>query len=176
MLRTGRRLLPLRLALVLVLAAGLGACGSPDPEQAAEELATMKTAVNDELRAMARVLESEGVAVERATGHVESGGMSTYASEDYSAAAYLTGEGGEADQVEQAAAALEGAGWSRTSEGLDAPEPWVQLEREDFRTTISWSKVAPRELVLNLDQKGEVEVPTDAPVVDRDNSEDIPLD
>ena len=61
------------------------------------------------------------------------------------------------------------------SGGLDASEPWVQLERDDFRTTIGWSKVGERELLLTLDQEGEVEVPKDTEPVDRDNSEDIPL-
>ena len=166
----------LRLLLVLTLALGLAACGDPDPEQAAEDLESMKSAVNAELRDMAGILTAEGVAVERAAGHVESGGMSTYASQDYRASAILDAGGEEPDQVQQAAAALEQAGWERTSEGLDAQDPWVQLEREDFRTTISWTKHGTRELVLELDQAGEVEVPTDAPVVDRDNSEDIPLD
>ena len=62
------------------------------------------------------------------------------------------------------------------TDGLDASEPWAQLERDDFRTTIGWTKVGERELVLTLDQEGEVEVPKDSEPVDRDNSEDIPLD
>ena len=135
-----------------------------------------KAAVNAELRDMADTLIAAGLTVERASGHVESKGMSTYAAEDYSASAVLVGDGEEADEVEKAAAALEQSGWSRTADGLDGPAPWVQLERDDFSTTISWTKVGPRELVLKLDKAGEVEVPKDTPVVDRDNSEDIPLD
>ena len=165
-----------QLLLLLALTTGLAACGEPDPEQAAEDLASMKSAVNAELRDMAGALDAAGVAVERATGHVESGGMSTYASEDYSASALLVAEGEEAAQVETAASALERRGWSRSAEGLDAPDPWVQLERDDFRATISWTKHGERQLWLSLDQAGEIEVPTDAPVVDRDNSEDIALD
>jgi hypothetical protein len=50
----GMRLLPLRMllaiALALGLAMGLGSCGDPDPEQAADDLASMKQAVNAELR------------------------------------------------------------------------------------------------------------------------------
>ena len=170
------RLLPLRLLLALALAVGLGSCGDPDPEQAADDLASMKQAVNAELRDMAAALTGTGLAVERAQGRVESEGMSTYRAEDYKASAVVVGEGAEGEQVDQAAAALEEAGWSRTSDGLDASEPWAQLERDDFRTTIGWTKVGERELVLTLDQDGEVEVPTDAEPVQRDNSEDIPLD
>ena len=116
-----------------------------------------------------------GLTVERATGHVESEGMSTYRAEDYKATAVVVGEGAEGDQVDLAATALEEAGWERTAEGLDASEPWAQLERDDFRTTIGWTKVGERELLLTLDQEGEVEVPKDTEPVDRDNSEDIPL-
>jgi hypothetical protein len=170
------RLLPLRLLLALALAVGLGSCGDPDPEQAADDLASMKQAVNAELRDMAAALTGTGLAVERAQGRVQSEGMSTYRAEDYKASAVVVGEGAEGEQVDQAAAALEEAGWSRTSDGLDASEPWAQLERDDFRTTIGWTKVGERELVLTLDQEGEVEVPKDAEPVDRDNSEDIPLD
>lgn len=168
-------LLPLRLVLTLALAVGLGSCGDPDPEQAAEDLASMKSAVNAELRDMAAALGDGGLTVERATGHVESEGMSTYRAEDYKATAVVVGEGAEGDQVDLAATALEEAGWTRTADGLDASEPWVQLERDDFRTTIGWSKVGERELLLTLDQEGEVEVPKDTEPVDRDNSEDIPL-
>lgn len=169
--------LPLRLLLVLTLALGLAACGGePDPEQAADELAAMKSAVNAELRDMASALTGGGLGVERARGHVTSEGMSTYRAEDYRASALVVGEGAEGDQVDQAATVLEGAGWTRTSDGLDASEPYAQLEREGFRTTIGWTKVGERELVLTLDQEGEVEVPTDTAPVDRDNSEDIPLD
>ena len=170
------RLLSLRLLLALVLVAGPGACGDPDPEQAADDLASMKGAVDAELRDLAGVLTGSGLAVERAQGRVESEGMSTYRAEDYKASAVVVGEGAEGDQVEQAAAALEEAGWTRTSDGLDASEPWAQLERDDFRTTIGWTKVGERELVLTLDQEGEVEVPKDSEPVERDNSEDIPLD
>ena len=159
-------------ALVLVV---LSACGGPDPEEAAEELAAMKVSVDAEVRDMADLLAAAGLTVERATGHVERGGMSTYASEDYSAAALLVADGEEADQVDTAATALERAGWERTADGLDAQDPWAQLEREDFRATIGWTQHGPRELWLELDQAGEVEVPTDAPVVDRDNALDIPL-
>jgi hypothetical protein len=172
----GMRLLPFRLLLALALALGLGACGGdPDPEQAADDLAAMKSAVNSELKDMASVLTEGGLTVERATGHVASEGMSTYRAEDYTASAVVVGEGAEGEQVDRAATALEEAGWSRKSEDLDASEPWVQLERDDFRTTIGWTKVGDRELVLTLDQKGEVEVPEDTEPVDRDNSEDIPL-
>lgn len=131
-----------------------------------------------ELRDMAGALTAAGFTVERAEGHVEDEGMSTYRARDYRASAVLVGEGAEADQVEEAAAALEEAGWSRTAEGLETgePNPWVQMERDDFRTTVGWQKVGPRELVLSLDQAGEVEVSKDTPPVDRDNSEDIPLD
>ncbi len=173
-MRTG--LLPLRLLLALALAMGLGSCGDPDPEQAADDLASMKSAVNTELRDMAAALTGEGLAVERATGRVESEGMSTYRAEDYRATAVVLGDGAEGEQVDRAATALEGAGWTRKAEGLDSTEPWVQLERDDFRTTIGWTKVGERELVLSLDQEGEVEVPKDTEPVDRDNSEEIPLD
>lgn len=167
----------LRFLLVLALALGLAACGDePDPEQAADDLSSMKTAVNTELRDMASALTGSGFTVERATGRVESEGMSTYRAEDYRASAVVVGEGAEGDQVDQAATALEEAGWTRTSDGLDSSEPWAQLERDDFRTTIAWTKVGERELVLSLDQEGEVEVPTDTEPVDRDNSEEIPLD
>jgi hypothetical protein len=125
---------------------------------------------------MAAALTGTGLTVERAQGRVQSEGMSTYRAEDYKASAVVVGEGAEGEQVDQAAAALEEAGWSRTSDGLDASEPWAQLERDDFRTTIGWTKVGERELVLTLDQEGEVEVPKDAEPVDRDNAEDIPLD
>lgn len=174
------KLLSLRVLLALVLslglAFGLGSCGDPDPEQAADDLAAMRSAVDAELRDMASALTDGGLAVERATGRVESNGMSTYRAQDYKASAVVVGEGAEGDQVEQAATALEGAGWTRRSEDLAASEPWVQLERDDFRTTISWTKVGDRELVLSLDRAGEVEVPEDAEPVDRDNSVDIPLD
>ena len=171
------KLLPMRLLLVLALALGLGACGDdPDPEQAADDLTSMKSAVNAELRDMAAALTGDGLTVERATGRVESEGMSTYRAEDYRASAVVVGEGAEGDQVDQAATALEDAGWSRTADDLSASEPWAQLERDDFRTTIAWTKVGERELVLTLDQEGEVEVPEDAEPVERDNSEDIPLD
>jgi hypothetical protein len=170
------RVLPLRLLLALTLAMGLGSCGEPDPEQAAEDLASMKSDVNAELRDMAAVLGDGGLTVERATGHVESEGMSTYRARDYSATAVVVGEGAEGEQVDRAATALEEAGWTRKSDGLDSSEPWAQLERDDFRTTIGWTKVGERELVLSLDHAGEVEVPTDSEPVDRDNSEDIPLD
>lgn len=175
------KLLPLRLLMALVLGLGLvfglGSCGGdPDPEQASEDLAAMKSAVNAELRDMASALTDSGLTVERATGRVESEGMSTYRAEDYKAAAVVVGEGAEGDQVDQAAAALEGAGWTRKAGDSAASEPWVQLEHDDFRTTIAWTKVGERELVLSLDQAGEVEVPKDSEPVDRDNSEDIPLD
>lgn len=170
------RLVPLRLLLALALAVGLGSCGDPDPEQAADDLAAMKQAVNAELRDMAGALTGAGLAVERAKGRVESEGMSTYRAEDYKASAVVVGEGAEGDQVDQAATALEEAGWTRTSDGLDASEPWAQLERDDFRATIGWAKVGERELVLTLDQAGEVEVPTDSEPVERDSHEDIPLD
>lgn len=168
--------MPLRLLLALALALGLASCGGPDRAQSADDLAAMKAAVNDELRDMASALTGSGLGVERATGRVESEGMSTYRAEDYRASAVVVGEGAEADQVDRAATALEDAGWERTSDGLDASEPWVQLARDSFRTTIGWTKVGERELVLSLDQEGEVEVPTDTPPVDRDNSEDIALD
>ncbi len=167
--------IPLRLLLALTLALGLAACGDRDPADSADDLAAMKAAVNAELRDMASALTGSGLAVERATGRVESEGMSTYRAEDYRASAVVVGEGPEGDQVDRAATALEEAGWSRTSDGLDASAPWAQLERDDFRTTIGWTKVGERELVLTLDQEGEVEVPTDTPPVDRDNSEDIAL-
>jgi hypothetical protein len=171
------KLLPTRLLLVLALALGLGACGGdPDPEQAADDLASMKSAVNAELREMAAVLAEGGLTVERATGRVESEGMSTYRAEDYKASAVIVGEGAEADLVDRAATALEEGGWSRKAEDLSGPRPWAQLERDDFRTTIGWTKVGDRELVLDLDQAGEVEVPEDAEPVDRDKSEDIPLE
>lgn len=171
------RLLPLRLLLALALAVGLGSCGGdPDPEQASDELASMKSTVNAELRAMAAAITGSGLAVERATGRVESKGMSTYRAEDYKASAVVVGEGAEGDQVDRAATALEEAGWTRTADDLQASAPWAQLERDDFRTTLSWSKVGDRELVLSLDLEGEVEVPDDTEPVDRDNSEDIPLD
>jgi hypothetical protein len=166
----------LRLLLVLFLGAALTGCGEPDPGQAAEELASTRSAVNAELRDMAAALGDGGLGVERATGRVESEGMSTHRAEDYTATAVVVGEGDEADQVDQAATALEEAGWSRTSDGLDSSEPWAQLERDDFRTTIGWTEVGERELVLTLDQEGEVEVPKDSEPVDRDNAEDIPLD
>jgi len=102
--------------------------------------------------------------------------MSTYRAEDYKASAVVVGEGAEGEQVDRAAAALEGAGWTRKAGDADASEPWVQLERDDFRTTIGWTKVGDRELVLSLDQEGEVEVPKDSEPVDRDNSREIPLD
>jgi hypothetical protein len=173
----GMTTLPLRLLLALALAVGLGSCGGdPDPEQAADDLAAMKQAVNAELRDMAGALTGGGLTVERAEGRVESEGMSTYRAEDYKASAVVVGEGGEGDQVDRAATALEDAGWTRTSAGLDASEPWVQLERDDFRTTIGWTKVGDRELVLTLDQDGEVEVPKDSEPVERDDAEDIPLD
>ena len=73
--------------------------------------------------------------------------MSTYRAEDYKASAVVVGEGAEGEQVDQAATALEEAGWTRTSDGLDASEPWAQLERDDFRTTVGWTKVGERELV-----------------------------
>lgn len=168
------RLLPL--LLPLALAAVLASCGDPDPEQAADDLAAMKSSVNAELRDMAAAITGGGLVVERATGRVESQGMSTYRAEDYRASAVVVGEGGEADQVDRVAAALEGAGWSRTAEDLAASEPWAQLERDDFRTTIAWTKVGERDLVLTLDQAGEVEVPEDTEPVDRDSSEDIPLE
>lgn len=170
--------IPLRLLLALALALGLAACGGgdPDPEQAADDLASMKSAVNAELRDMASALGEGGLTVERAVGRVESEGMSTYRAEDYRASAVVVGEGSEGDQVEQARAALEEAGWTQVSGDPDASEPYVQLEREGFRTTIAWAKVGERELVLSLDQEGEVEVPTDTEPVDRDNSEDIPLE
>ena len=174
------KLLPLRLLLAVVLGLGLvfglGSCGEPDPEQAADDLAAMKSAVNAELRDMASAIREGGLTVERATGHVESEGMSTYRAEDYKASAVVVGDGAEGDQVDKAASALEGAGWTRKAEDLAASEPYVQLERDDFRTTIGWTKVGDRELVLTLDQAGEVEVPTDTEPVDRDNSEEIPLD
>lgn len=175
------KLLPLRLVLVPALALGLvlglGSCGDdPDPEQAAEDLAAMRSAVDAELRDMASALTGSGLTLERATGRVESEGMSTYRAQDYKASAVVVGKGAEGDQVDQAAAALEGAGWTRTAGDVDASEPWVQLERDDFRTTIRWAKVGERELVLSLDQEGEVEVPKDSEPVDRDNSREIPLD
>ena len=102
--------------------------------------------------------------------------MSTYRAEDYKASAVVVGQGDEGEQVERVASALEGAGWTRTSDGIDSSEPWAQLERDEFRTTVGWTKVGERELVLTLDQEGEVEVPTDTEPVERDNSEDIPLD
>ena len=170
---------PLRLLLVLTLALGLAACGGgPDAGQASDDLAAMRTSVNDELKAMAGVLGASGLAVEQATGRIDDKGMSTRRAQDYLARAVLVGEGDEAAQVDQAATALEDAGWSRTAAGLEAGEanPWVQLERDDFRTTIGWTKVGPRELALSLDRAGDVEVPDDTPVVDRDNSEPMPLD
>ncbi|MBC2931628.1 hypothetical protein [Nocardioides sp. zg-1228] len=169
-------LLPLRLLLALTLAVGLGSCGDPDPEQAADDLASMKSAVDSEVRDMAGVLSDSGLSLERAKGRVESEGMSTYRAEDYKASAVVVGEGAEGEQVDRAATALEEAGWTRTADGLDASEPWAQLERDDFRTTIGWTKVGERELVLSLDQEGEVEVPSDTDPVERDNSVDIPLD
>ncbi|NYE35862.1 hypothetical protein F4692_000966 [Nocardioides cavernae] len=174
------KLLPLRLLLAVVLGLGLvfglGSCGNdPDPEQAAEDLASMKSAVNAELRDMAAALTDGGLTVERARGRVESEGMSTYRAEDYKASAVVVGEGDEGAQVDQAAAALEGAGWTRKAGDAAASEPWVQLERDDFRTTIAWTKVGDRELVLDLDQAGEVKVPEDSEPVERDNSEEIPL-
>ncbi|GAA5108020.1 hypothetical protein GCM10023339_06590 [Alloalcanivorax gelatiniphagus] len=165
-----------RLLLLLVLGTSLGACGEPDPEEAAEELAAMKADVDAELRDMAAVLGDGGLGVERAAGHVESEGMSTYRAEDYSATAVVVGEGDEAEQVDRAATALEEAGWTRGSDGLDHSEPYVQLERDDFRTTIGWTRVGERELVLTLDHADDVEVPMDTDPVERDNSEDIPLD
>ena len=171
--------IPLRLLLALALGLGLAACGGdPDPEQAADDLAAMRSAVDSELRDMAGALTAEGFAVERAVGRVEDEGMSTYRAQDYRASAVLVGEGDEATQVEAAAATLEGAGWTRKADGLDTGEAnsWVQLERDDFRTTIGWAKFGPRRLALGLDQAGAVEVATDTPVVDRDNSEEIPLD
>ena len=170
------RHLPLRLLLALALAVGLGSCGDPDPEQAADDLASMKQAVNAELSDMAAAISGTGLAVERAQGRVESEGMSTYRAEDYRATAVVVGEGAEGDQVDRAAAALEKAGWTRKADDLSASQPWAQLERDDFRTTISWSQAGERELLLTLDQAGEVEVSKDAEPVDRDNSEDIPLD
>ena len=89
------RLLPLRLLLALALAVGLGSCGDPDPEQAADDLASMKQAVNAELRDMAAAITGTGLAVERAQGRVESEGMSTYRAEDYKASAVVVGEGAE---------------------------------------------------------------------------------
>ncbi|MCP3420943.1 hypothetical protein [Nocardioides pinisoli] len=165
-----------RLLPALALTLGLGSCGDPDPEQAAEELAARKQAVTAELRDMATTLTGEGLAVERAQGRVESGGMSTYRSEDYLVSAVVVGEGDEDELVDRTATALEEAGWTRTSDGLDADQPWAQLERDDFRTTISWTRHGERELVLSLDQDGEVEVPEDTDPVDRDDAEDIPLD
>ena len=162
--------------MMLTLAVGLAACRGPDPEQARHDLESMKAAVNAELRDMADTLTASGITVERANGGVESGGMGGYASEDYSVSALLVADGEEGDQIEKATAALEQSGWSRTAGDLEAPEPWVQLQREDFRTTISWTKFGPRELWFSLDQDGEVEVPEDTPIVDRNNSEDIPLD
>ena len=170
------RLLPFRFLLALTLAVGLGSSGDPGPEQSADDLASMKQAVNAELRAMADALSGSGLAVERAKGRVESEGMSTYRAEDYKASAVVVGQGDEGEQVERVASALEGAGWTRTSDGIDSSEPWAQLERDEFRTTVGWTKVGERELVLTLDQEGEVEVPTDTEPVERDNSEDIPLD
>ena len=170
------KLILLRLLLGLVLAVALGSCGDPDPEQAADDLASMRSAVNAELRDMAAALDAGGLSVERATGRVESEGMSTYRAEDYTASAVVVGQGAEGDQVDRAATALEAAGWTRTSEDLAASEPYAQLERDDFRTTVAWTKVGERELVLSLDQAGEVEVPKDAEPVDRDSSEEIPLD
>lgn len=136
----------------------------------------MRSAVNAELRDVAAVLGDGGLGVERATGRVESEGMSTHRAEDYTATAVVVGEGDQSEQVDRAATTLEEAGWSRTSDGLGASEPWAQLERDDFRATIGWTKAGERELVLTLDQEGEVEVPTDSEPVDRDSSEDIPLD
>lgn len=175
----GMTRLPLRLLLVLTLGLALTACGGgPSSEESADALASMKGSVDDELRAMAGVLDASGLSVEQATGRVDDKGMSTRRAQDYLARAVLVGSGDEVGQVEQAATALEDAGWTRKAAGLDAGEanPWVQLERDDFRTTIGWTKVGPRELALSLDQAGDVEVPDDTPVVDRDNSEDIPLD
>ncbi len=168
------RLLPLLLTLALALA--LGACSQPDAKQAAADLASMKSDVNAELGDMAAAISGSGLSVERARGHVESEGMSTYRAEDYLASAVLVGKGAEGDQVNQATTALEEAGWTLTAGDLDASEPWAQLERDDFRTTIGWTKVGTRELMLSLDQTGEVEVPNDTEPVDRDNSEDIALD
>ncbi|GAA1916286.1 hypothetical protein [Nocardioides hwasunensis] len=170
------KLSPLRLLLGLALVLGLGACGDPDPAQAADELAEMKSEVNAELRDMAAVLTGAGLAVERAQGRVESEGMSTYRGQDYKASAIVVGEGDEGDVVDRALTALEDAGWTRKSVDLDASEPFAQLERDDFRATVGWTKVGDRELVLELDQKGSVEFPKDTSPVDRDNSEDIPLD
>ncbi|NPC41187.1 hypothetical protein [Nocardioides sp. zg-1230] len=166
----------LALAISVVLTAGIGSCGEPDSEQAAADLAAMKDDVDAELRDMAGALTGGGLSVERAQGRVESEGMSTYRAEDYRASAVVVGEGAEGEQVDRAAAALEDAGWTRTSDGLDASDPWAQLERDDFRTTIGWTKLGERELVLTLDQEGEVEVPTDSEPVERDISEDISLD
>ncbi len=171
------RLVPvLLLVLHLGLAAALGACGDPDPEKAAGELASMKAEVDAELRAMAAVLVDGGLGVERATGHVESEGMPPHLTEDYSASAVVVGEGDEADQVARARSTLEAAGWTLETDGVDHSEPYVQLERDDFRTTIGWTRLGERELVLTLDQAGDVEVPTDTDPVERGNSEDIPLD
>jgi ABC-type glycerol-3-phosphate transport system substrate-binding protein len=170
--------LPLRLLLVVTLGLGLAACGGSSSDQSADDLAAMKSSVNSELRVMARALTAAGVEVSQATGRVDDKGMSTRRAQDYLARAVLEGSGDEGDQVAQAAGALEEAGWTRTAAGLDAGEanPWVQLERDDFRTTIGWTKVGTRELALSLDRAGDVEVPDDTPVVERDNSEDIPLD
>ncbi|RYB94615.1 hypothetical protein EUA93_09830 [Nocardioides oleivorans] len=171
--------LPLRLLLVLTLGLALAACGGgPSADESADALESMRSSVDDELRAMAGALTSSGLAVEQATGRVDEKGMSTRRAQDYLARAVLVGSGDEAGQVEQAAAALEDAGWTRKAAGLDAGEanPWVQLERDDFRTTIGWTKVGTRELALSLDRAGDVEVPDDAPVVDRDNAVEIPLD
>ena len=167
---------PLRALIALTLALTLAACGDPDPQQASDDLASMKSSVNAELRDMASALSAGGLTLGRATGRVESEGMSTYRAEDYRASVVVLGEGAEGDQVDQAATALEGAGWTRRSADLGASEPYAQLERDEFRTTIGWSKVGERELVLTLDQEGEVEVPKDTDPVDRDNSEDIALD
>lgn len=164
-----------RLLPALALAVGLGACGGPDPEQAADDLASMKQAVDAELRDVAATLTGGGLAVERAQGRVESGGMSTYRSQDYRASAVVVGQGDEGELVDRAATVLEQAGWTRTSDDLDAAQPWAQLEHDDFRTTISWTRLGERELVLTLDQEGEVEVPDDTDPVDRDDAEDIPL-
>lgn len=141
----------LALAISVVLTAGIGSCGEPDSEQAAAVLASMKDDVDAELRDMAGALTGGGLSVERAQGRVESEGMSTYRAEDYRASAVVVGEGAEGEQVDRAAAALEDAGWTRTSDGLDASDPWAQLERDDFRTTIGWTELGERELVLTLD-------------------------
>lgn len=167
----------LQVVVALVVALAATSCGGdPDPEESAADLSAMRTAVNSELRDMAAALTGAGLTVERGVGRVESEGMSTYRAEDYKATAVVVGSGDEGEQVETAATALEDAGWTRTADDLAASEPWAQLERDDFRTTIAWSKVGDRELVLSLDQAGEVQVAKDADPVDRDNAEDIPLD